>query len=54
MCYELEELYWARRAEQARKEMEKAKELKKQSGAAAPAKPASPDTKPEAREPVPA
>jgi len=54
MCYELEELHWARRAEQARKEMEKAKEQKRQSGAAAPPQPASPETKPEVREPVPA
>lgn len=52
MCHELDEFYWSYRADQARREMEKAKELKKQP--AAPAQPASPDSEPEVREPVPA
>jgi hypothetical protein len=50
MCHELDEFYWSYRAEQAHKEMEKAKEKKQP---AAPAKPA-PESEPETREPVPA
>lgn len=52
MCYELDELYWHQRAEQARKAMEKAEELKRQ--AAVPAEPATPEKKPEVKVPVPA
>ena len=54
MCYEFEDLYWSRRAEQMRKEMEKAQELNKQAKTGVPAKPASPDKEIEVKVPVPA
>jgi len=54
MCYEIDELYWQRRAEQVRRAMEKTEELKEQSKTTAPAKPASPVKEPEVKVPVPA
>jgi hypothetical protein len=50
MCYEFERLYWQKRAEQLRQEIEQAEEMKKRAGNAAPAKSAEPE--PEIPEPV--
>ena len=49
-----ERLYWIRRVEQMRKEMEKAEETKKQNRPATPAKPAEVETGVEEHQPVPA
>lgn len=55
MCDDYHErLYWRRRVEQMREEMEKAEELKKQTRPATPAKPAVPETAVEESEPIPA
>ena len=54
MCYEIDELYWRQRAEEMRRAMEKTEQLKKQTPTTAPAKPASPEKKPEVKVPVPA
>jgi len=53
MCYEFERLYWLQRAEEARKEMERAEKLKKEEKPV-PAKPASGDSESGTRVPVPA
>ena len=55
MCDSYQErLYWIRRIEQMRKEMEQAEDLKKQAKTTAPAKPAAPEMGVEEHEPVPA
>jgi hypothetical protein len=54
MCYAYEQEYWLRRAEEIRKEMQKAEERLKQKPAPAPAKPAAPDSGVEQPDPVPA
>ena len=53
MCYEFERLEWLQRAEQYRREMKLAEQLKKQQKTETPAKPAAPDTGTQ-HEPVPA
>ncbi|MEX2164317.1 MAG: hypothetical protein WD823_08750 [Sulfuricaulis sp.] len=54
MCYEFERLYWQKRAEEFRQEIEQAEEKKKQAGNVAPAKPAAPESNITLPEPVPA
>lgn len=54
MCYEFERLYWLKRAEQLRQEIEQAEEKKKRAGNTAPAKPAAPEPNVTHPEPVPA
>ena len=49
-----ERLYWIRRIEQMRKEMEQAEDLNKQARTAVPAKPAAPEASVAEHEPVPA
>jgi hypothetical protein len=53
MCYAHEQEYWLRRAEEIRREMQKAEERLKQP-APAPVKPVAPETGVEQPEPVPA
>lgn len=54
MCYEFERLYWQKRAEQLRQEIEQAEEKKQRAGNASPAKPAAPESNVVLPEPVPA
>jgi len=53
MCYEFERLYWLQRAEQIRREQEKAKKSSKTDEDKVPPKPSAPDTAVEQGEPVP-
>ena len=54
MCYEFDRLYWLQRAEEVRREMQKAEEAKKQTRPSAPAKPAASEPETGTQVPVPA
>jgi hypothetical protein len=53
MCFEFEWEYYQRRAEEARKAMQEAKEKSRQAKPAVPGKPAETDTAREEGQPVP-
>lgn len=54
MCYDSSFYEWARRTAQIKEEQKRAEERKKQSGSAAPVKPAEPEKGVTQEDPVPA